>query len=94
MVKTYLRPVVNQTGRSDSECCMHVRDNDRTNNACMHIISKIKNTIVSTPSIEIKIRLHSVFVSIKTSKQNLTPLYFKDIIFLRENAFSRILICL
>ena len=51
-----LRPAVNQTVRT---AVRTVSDNDRINSACMHIILKIKNAIVSTPSIEIKIRLHS-----------------------------------
>ena len=54
---------------------------------------KIEKIIVSTPS-KSKSDCIGVFVSIKTSKQDLTPLCFNDIIFLRENTFLCILICL
>ena len=47
---------------------------------------KIEKIIVSTPS-KSKSDCIGVFVSIKTSKQDLTPLYFNDI-FLREYFFT------
>ena len=68
---------------------MHACESQGEKDKRMHAYNfKIKKILVPTQSIEIEIRLH------RTSKQDLTPLCFDDIIFLEKNTFLHILICL
>jgi hypothetical protein len=51
--------------------------------SCAHAHNfKIKKTIVSKSSIKIKIDYTIMFISIRASKQDPTPLYFIDIFFM------------